>query len=570
MSAIGQLLKLPQYARNLARLRQVLAVMGRHGFGHWLVRAGLDKYASPTTRGLALAESEDTALEELTWELRVRSCCEELGPTFVKLGQVAATRPDIIPMSLIFELRKLQDNVAPFDFADVRQIVEAELGNTLEALYSDFTEKPIAAASIGQVHRATLLDGRAVVVKVQRPGLDNAIRTDLELLAMMARLIEERVPEAVAFRPVDAIDQFARGLKRETDFLGELDNIERFRRNFADEPRLHLPITHPELSARRVLTMEFIDGFKVNNLDKLAEHGVSGEAIAKAGVEIILRSIFEHGFFHADPHPGNFFILPDGRIALIDFGMMGSVDRDTIDDLLSFLVALLLSDTEMLVTQFIDLGLVDDSVNVRAMQGEIAEIMARYNGRTLAQLDIGVFIAEVFEAVVRYHVRLPVELILIGKSISTVEGIAQEIYPAFNPLEELRPHLVELYARRMLDPKTHTRKLYRVLHDYAGLLRVLPGEIRGVLRRVKAGELTLNIRDPDAERQAVRHERSVNRALISAYGITAWVLFTVTLPHALEATSWRSPMLWYAVMLAIQGLVSFIMVLLSLGRSREL
>ena len=316
--------------------------------------------------------------------------------------------------------------------------------------------------------------------------------------------------------------------------------------------------------------MEFIDGFKVNNVEQLAVHGIAGEAIAKAGVEIILRSIFEHGFFHADPHPGNFFILPDGRIALIDFGMMGSVDRDTIDDLLSFLVALLLSDTEMLVTQFIDLGLVDDSVNVRAMQGEISEIMARYNGRTLAQLDIGVFIAEVFEAVVRYHVRLPVELILIGKSISTVEGIAQEIYPEFNPLEELRPHLVEMYARRMLDPKTHTRKLYRVLHDYAGLLRVLPGEIRGVLRRVKAGELTLNVRDPDAERRAIRHERSVNRALISAYGITAWVLFTVMLPQALAAPGWRSPLVWYAVALALQGLVALILVLLSLGRSREI
>ncbi len=570
MSAIAQLLKLPQYARNLARLRQVLAVMARHGFGHWLVRSGLDKYASPATRGLALADADDAALEELTWEIRVRHCCEELGPTFVKLGQVAATRPDLIPMSLIFELRKLQDNVAPFDFADVKLIVEGELGKPLTELYSRFDEKPIAAASIGQVHRATLLDGQAVVVKVQRPGLDAAIRTDLDLLAMMARVLEERVPEAASFRPVDAIEQFARGLRRETDFTGELDNIERFRRNFADEPRLHLPFTYPDLSTRRVLTMEFIDGFKVNNLEKLTEHGVSGQAIAKAGTEIILRSIFEHGFFHADPHPGNFFILPDGRIALIDFGMMGAVDRDTLDDLLSFLVALLLSDTEMLVTQFIDLGLVDDTVNVRAMQGEIAEIMARYNGRTLAQLDIGVFIAEVFEAVVRYHVRLPVELILIGKSISTVEGIAQEIYPAFNPLEELRPHLVELYARRMLDPKMHTRKLYRVLHDYAGLLRVLPGEIRGVLRRIKAGELTLNVRDPEADERSKRLERSVNRTLLTAYGITAWVLFTVALPQALAAASWRAPMVWYAVACAAQGLVALVIVLLSLVRSRQL
>lgn len=570
MSAIGSLLRLPQYARNLGRLRQVLAVMARHGFGYWLVRMGLDKYASPGTRGMAMSEADSQALDQLTWEVRVRQCCEELGPTFVKLGQVAATRPDLVPMSLIFELRRLQDNVAPFSWDEVKATVETELGRPVESCFARFDQKPIAAASIGQVHRAALLDGREVVVKVQRPGLDQTIRTDLDLVLMMARTIEERVPESVPFRPVDAINEFARNLRRETDFLNELENIERFRKNFADDPRLHLPVTHPELSTRRILTMEFIDGFKVTNREKLAEHGISGQHIAEAGTQIFIRSIFEHGFFHGDPHPGNFFILPDGRIALIDFGMMGSVDRDTIDDLLSFLVALLLSDTEMLVTQFIDLGLVDDTVNVRAMQGEVAEIMARYNGRTLAQLDIGQFIAEVFETVVRYHVRMPVELILIGKSISTIEGIAQEIYPEFNPLEAIRPHLVELYARRMLDPKTHSRRLYRVLHDYGGLLRVLPGEIRGVLRRIKAGDLTLNVRDPGAELRALRHERSVNRVLIAAYGLVAWVLFSVLLPSALTTVNWNQPMRWYELLLASQGLLAFGIVFVSLLRSREI
>ena len=569
MSTLGQLLRLPQYARNLQRLRHVLAVLARHGFGHWLVRVGLDKYGSATTQGMALADAESEALDEVTWEVRVRRCCEELGPTFVKLGQVAATRPDLVPMSLIFELRKLQDHVTPFGWDDVRAIVESELGQAVEAAYAQFDQQPIAAASIGQVHRARLHNGQDVVVKVQRPGLDHAIRTDLDLLAMIAALLEERIPEAKSFRPVDAIAEFARNLRRETDFQNELENIERFRHNFADDPRLHLPVTYPEFSRRRVLTMEFIDGFKVNSREKLAEYKISGQAIAEAGTQIFIRSIFEHGFFHADPHPGNFFILPDGRIALIDFGMMGAVDRDTIDDLLSFLVALLLSDTEMLVTQFIDLGLVDDTVNVRQMQGEIAEIMARYNGRTLAQLDIGQFISEVFETVVRYEVRLPVELILIGKSISTMEGIAQEIYPEFNPLEALRPHLVELYARRMLDPKTHTRKLYRVLHDYGGLLRVLPGEIRGVLRRLKNGEMTLNVRDPGAELAAVRRDRAVNRGIVSAYGLVAWVLFSVMLPTGLSG-DWHSPLRWYTILLGVQGLVAFGAVLLSILRSRAL
>ena len=568
MSAIGKLLRLPQYARNLARLRVVTAVVVRHGFGHVLVRAGMDRYASFLHRGLAMAEP-DSDLHQLTWEHRVRLVCEALGPTFVKLGQVAATRPDLIPMSLIFELRQLQDNVPPFPFEQVRALVEAELGRTLEDTYASFDEVPIAAASIAQVHRATLKTGEAVVVKVQRPHLDRIIHTDLDLLHMIASALEERVPETRDFRPVDAIEGFARSLRRETDFTNEVANIERYRRLIAANPHVHLPVTYPALSSRRHITMEFIDGCKVNDKEKLKAWEVSGQHIAEVGTRLFLSSIFEHGFFHADPHPGNFFVLPDKRIALIDFGMMGTVDRDTTDDLLSFLVAILLNDTEMLVTQFIDLGLVDDTVNVRAMQAEVSEIIQRYHGLSLEQLDIGLFISEVFEAVVRYHVRLPVELILIGKSISTMEGIAQEVYPQFNPIESIRPYLVQLYVRRVLDPKTYSRRVYRVLHDYLGLARVLPGEIRAVLRRVKAGDLQLKLKDVGAEARAVRQERSINRVTLSAYSLVSWALFTAVLPHAMVAAPW-SMMWWYAGLLAAQGLFTGSLVTLSWLRSREL
>ncbi|MSP93247.1 MAG: AarF/ABC1/UbiB kinase family protein [Myxococcales bacterium] len=573
MSTIAQLLRLPQYARNLARLRHVTSVVARHGFGHVFMRAGLDKYAGVFSR-TALSEADD-GLANLTWEHRVRLCCEALGPTFVKLGQVAATRADILPMSLIQELRKLQDDVPPFPFEHVRQVVEDGLGNRrLEDVYAEVTPTPLAAASIAQVHRARLRNedgspGAEVVLKVQRPQLDRIIRTDLDLLHVIASALEERVPETRPFRPVAAIEEFARGLKRETDFRNEIESIERFRRNFAHQLGLHLPVTYPALSSRRHITMEFIDGCKVSDKARLAQWGVQNEHIAKLGTRIVIESIFVYGFFHADPHPGNFFILPDGRIALIDFGMMGAVDRDTIDDLLAFLVALLLNDPEMLVTQFIDLGLVEDSVNVRAMQGEIAEIMARYNGRSLAQIDIGTFIGEVFETVVRYHVRLPVELILIGKSISTMEGIAQDLYPQFNPLEELRPYLVELYLKRMLDPKTYSRQMYRVLHDWWGLSRVLPGEIRGVLRRIKNGELTLNLHDEGANQRARRHERSINRVLVSTYSLAAWALFTVVLLPALRGPKW-GPLWWYAGILAAQGLFTGGLALVSWLRSREI
>ena len=249
MSTLGTLVRLPQYARNIGRLRFVTSVAVRHGFGHVLVRAGLDRYAGFLTRNLAMSASE-SELTQLTWEHRVRLVLEALGPTYIKLGQVAATRPDLIPMSLIMELRKLQDHVPSFEFEHVRETIREDLGMDVDEAFDAFDPVPISAASIAQVHRARLKTGEQVVVKVQRPNLEKIIRTDLDLLRMMAATLEERVPESRDFRPIDAIDQFARGLTRETDFTNEIQNIERYRIQIADHPFMHLPITDEE---RRLL-----------------------------------------------------------------------------------------------------------------------------------------------------------------------------------------------------------------------------------------------------------------------------------------------------------------------------
>ncbi len=568
MSAITGLLRLPRYARNLRRLREIAGVLVGHGFGHLSERSGIARLAR-FGPGRRLLGEPDEQIALLTWEERIRLMCESLGPTFVKLGQMAATRPDLVPMSLVLELRKLQDDVPAVPFDLVRAVIEAELGQSLAEAFEYFDETPIAAASIAQVHRARLPGGAEVAVKVQRPGLDERIRTDLELLQLIAEQVEANAPETRQFRPAAAVEEFARSLRRETDFANELRNIERFRKLVAGNPLVHVLATYPAFSTRRVLTMELIKGAKVTDKAKLTEWQVDNRQIADAGVALVIESIFEHGFFHADPHPGNFFVLPDGRLALIDFGMMGSLDRDRIDDLLGFLVAILLGDTEMMVTQFVDLGLIDDTVDVRGLRNEIHEILQSYGDLNLAQLDIAVFIQDVFESVVRYNVQMPADLLLIGKSISTMEGIAQELHPDFNPLESIRPYLVRLYVRRVLDPVTYSRRIYRILHDYFGLFKTLPGEIRGVLRRLKLGELQLNLHDVDAERQAMQRERLVNRALMAGMSLVSWTLFTVTLPDA-SRVDWTEPAAIWASLLALNGVVTGALLLWSLARSREL
>ena len=260
-SATASLRRLPAYARNANSIMRVAAILARHGFGQLLAELGLPVGEGRITLGLSNAV--DALPSETTWEVRVRRTLEALGPTFVKLGQVAATRPDIIPMSLIFELRKLQDKVPGFPFEQVCDVVLADFGRPLHQLFQTFDPKPLAAASIAQVHRATLPTGEQVVAKIQRPGLAQTIQNDLEVLRFLAKLVEEKLPEYKQFRPVDAVEQFARGLLREIDFTHEVANLKRFRRNFENEPNLHVPDVHPALCSKRVITMEFIDGCKV-------------------------------------------------------------------------------------------------------------------------------------------------------------------------------------------------------------------------------------------------------------------------------------------------------------------
>jgi len=567
VSALARMLRLPQYARNVQRLRFILGVVVRHGFGHVLQRAGLARLLPFTGGGLALRADE--SLRKESWEVRVRMALESLGPTFVKLGQMMATRPDIIPMSLIHELRKLQDDVPGVKFPAVRRLIQDELGVPLGEAYAWFDETPLAAASIAQVHRARLHDGSEVVVKVQRPNLDQRIRTDLDLLMIIAEQLEERVAEARQFRPVALVEQFSRSIKKETDFDNERANIERFRKQFEAEPNLHLPRTWPELSTRRALTMEFIDGCKVTDQAQMEAWGVDCKEVAQLGTKLVMAAVFEHGFFHADPHPGNFFVLPDGRLALIDFGMMGSLDRERVDEMLAFLAAILLADPEMLVAQLMDLGLIGDSVDVRALRTEIHELLSRYYGMEIGALDIGIFITEVFETIIRYDVRMPSDLLLVGKSVSTMEGIARQIQPDFNPMLELRPYLVRLYARRALDPSAYSRRVWRVAHDWWGLARSLPNDVRGLARRVRDGEIVLNINDTGQGERQVRTERQINRVIVAAASFLSWGLFSVLVPEAAKAGFFSFTTFW-AFILAVNGTWTSALLAFSLLRSREL
>ncbi len=532
---VSTILRLPRTVRSAGRLREILMVLIKHGFGELVDQLGLQAWLTAASRLLPRADRSER--ETQTLETRIRRTFEDLGPTFVKLGQVLATRPDLIPMSLVLELRKLQDRVPPFPFEQVQAVVAEELGRPIEAVFAEFDPQPIAAASIGQVHRARLETGEEVVVKVQRPELGRVIDRDLEILRALAGLIHEKIPEARQFNLPGIAQEFSGALRLEADYTNERANQERFIRLWADDDRVSAPRPYPELSTARVLTMEFIRGVKVTDLEGLASVGADVRDIARLGSHIALRGIFDHGFFHADPHPGNFFVLPGGRITLIDFGMMGVIDRERLDELLSFLVALLVNDPDMMVRLFLELDLIDESIDLRSLKREIKQLIDRYYNVPVGDIDLGRFINQVFEVVVKHDVRMPADLLLVGKALTTIEGIAQEIDPTFDPVTEMRPYLLKTYVLRVLDPAHHAKELSKDVVDLTTLVRKLPGEIRTLLKKVRKGELRVVTATEDLTVILERHDRRVNRTLVTVFSTTAMLTGTAFALAGLEGAA---------------------------------
>ena len=511
---ISTLFRIPQTVRNLQRMREIAAVLVKYGWGDLVPRLGLVGGIERVRRRLA-GVAEDPAAETLTTEQRIRMAFEELGPTFIKLGQVLATRPDLIPMSLVEELRHLQDRVPPFPGEDAKREIELQLGRPVEQLFARFDVAPLAAASIAQVHRATLQDGTEVVVKVRRPNLEAQISRDLDVLTSLAGLLEDNVPESRQFSPRAIADEFRRSIWREIDLTKEARNIERFARNFRGDRTVHVLRHYPQLSGKAVLTLEFIDGIKASDVAALEAAGIDRSDLARRGVEFVVRQVFQHGFFHADPHPGNVFVLRDGRIAPIDMGMMGQLDRDLRDALLELLVGVLLGDGAKIVALFRRLELVDESADLGALRRDAQEMIDAYNELPLEEVDIGVFIGELFEVLARHRVLVPPELLLTGKALATVEGVARILDPKLDPMQAMRPLVLRSYLERLADPRFLARDAIRAGEDTVTMLATLPRELTAIVTQLRSGRLSVRTELDGYRHAELERARGANRIALS-------------------------------------------------------
>ncbi len=493
--------------RHLTRYREIAETLARHGLGVLLSASGMERWL-PFPRSLRYVLSKPYSTAE-----HVRLALEDLGPTFVKLGQLLSTRPDLLPPGYLAELARLQDSVSPLPASVIREQVVASLGAAPEQLFATFDDDPLASGSIGQAHAATLADGTEVVVKVRRPGVVERVEEDLEILQNLAAQAARRWPDAAGYDLPGLAEEFARTLRAELDYLAEGRNAERFAANFADDAEIHIPRVFWETSTTRVLTLERIHGLKVSDLAGLDAEGVDRSALATRATQAIAKMIFDDGFFHADPHPGNLFIAPDGRIGLIDFGMVGTVDAELREQLGLLLVALTKKDSRRIAVALSGLSTSSNRLDLPTLGADLKPVIALYDGRPLGEVPVGRLIREVLGVMRRHQLPLPRELSLLLKMVLMTEGMGVSLDPGFQLGEVVGPYAARLVANRYsLVSLAHYLAAAGV--DAVDLGTQVPEQLRRLQAMLDSGGPEVHLRTTDLEPLVERVNTIAERVVV--------------------------------------------------------
>lgn len=517
---------IPRTYRNLDRYRQILAILFKYGFDSMLNRLNLGSYFESGLQMISRNRRE--RIEGLTDYERLRMAFEELGPTFIKMGQILSTRSDLIPGDLVREMAKLQDSVPPFPFTQVREIVEQELCAPLDALFAHFDDTPLAAASIGQVHRARLVTGEEVIIKIQRPGIRKVIEVDLEILFHLATLMEKNIEEAEIYRPTKIVDEFARSIEKEINYKIEAQHAERFARQFAGNEAIYIPRIFNETTTGRVLTMEYVDGVKASEIDLLEQAGLDRKLIAARGADVTFEQIFKYGFFHADPHPGNICILPGNVICYLDFGMMGYIDKRSMETFADIIIGYVRRDEAAIADAVMRIVEWDDPPDRRALESDIASFVDLYLYKPLKDMHMGEILQEFLDMFARHRLRLPPDIFFMIKAMTEVEGLGLMLDPDFNMVEKVEPFIRDLQMQRI-----HPKKLMGDFLASSTLLKGVPFELYDLLKQFKSGKVKIGIDHQGLEPLIFGVERSSNRisfALIIAALIIGSSLIMMTRP----------------------------------------
>ena len=497
---------MPFRKQDFRRFSHIASVLARHGFHEFLDRLKARYHGLPRRTFIR----ESPARGAISAPERLRLAFEELGPTFIKFGQVLSSRPDIIPAEYIQELSKLQDDVPEFPFEDARKLIESQLKRPVTDIFLHLDEKPRAAASLAQVHRAKLLSGDDVAVKVQRIGVDKVIENDIRILREFAGLVERRIPESRRYEPSGLVDEFARSIRHELDFVREGRNMDRFRKYFSGTPIIYIPKVYWELTTPKVLTIEYIDGIKITDIASLDAAGLDRKAIAINGANITLKEVFEFRFFHADPHPGNLFVCENNIIAPVDFGMTGTIEEDVADQMSGVFLAVLEKDVDGLVKNLRALGVAEDVEDIRSFKIDVRDLVDRYYGLPLSKIEIGGVFRELMGIVQRYRLRLPHNFAMIGKALMITEGVGRALYPDLNILEIAKPYARHLLWKRY-DPRRQLNEMRKTGAEALDFLKALPTDLKEIFTIIRKGKFTMLFEHRGLELLVDELDRSSNR-----------------------------------------------------------
>ncbi|MBU4261065.1 MAG: AarF/ABC1/UbiB kinase family protein [Proteobacteria bacterium] len=533
--------------RNLGRYRQILSVLFKYGFDEFVDILKIEQYLEISLP--MLFKKEAKVSEKLSRPERIRRVLEELGPTFIKFGQILSTRPDLIPLEYIKELAKLQDDVPSFTYEEVCEVITKELGQPPEVVFQAFEKEPFAAASIGQVHRARLPNNEDVVVKVQRPGIQEIIETDLEIMLHLASLMERHLEEFEVQRPTRIVSVFARSIEKEINYLLEAANIERFARQFLADQTVYVPKVYRQYSTKRVITMEFVDGIKASEIETLQEGGYDLKMLASSGAALIMKQIFVHGFFHADPHPGNLFILPGNIICFLDFGMMGRISRKERTDFADLVMRVVSRDEKKVVDSILKITYQHDQPDRETLEIDTAELMDRYVGFPLKDLEVGVVMHHLLEIISRHRLSLKPNFYLLVKATSTIETVGGMLDPDFDIIQHAEPFIKKIQMERF-NPRKIMGDIIESGTELVQLFHEIPAGLRDVLSLTRQGRIKIEFEHRGLE-SLYEHLEQITNRLAFAIVLAAQIIGSALIVLADLPPKWNG--------IPIIGLVGFLL-----------
>ena len=509
--------------RDIKRFNEILLVLFEEGFDFLLSKIKL-RHHIPITKRLGLKKKE-----ELKPEVMLRRTLERLGPTFIKFGQLLSVRPDLIPKEYCKELEKLQDSVPAFSFNEVKSIIEKEFGKSIEHLFLHFEKKPIASASISQVHKAILKNGDKVAVKIQRANVKHLMETDIEIMFYFAGLLENNVENIKRFKPVKIINEFKEWTEKELDFRLEARNAKRFGQNFKGSKTVHIPKIYDELTTERILTLEFMDGIELHNIKEIKKRKLDFDAIIKNGFDAVMTQVFVHGIFHADPHPGNIIVMRNNSIAFVDFGIVGYFDEKLKNMCIDLLYGIVEQDEELVMETLVGMGMESDA-DYEQLKSDIGFVIQPLQGSSVRDIKVSRVLEEVLDIGLRHNLKVPASFVLFGKTIITLEGVAIEYDPNFKIIETAKPFIEKIIAKRK-NPLYAWGGFVHSMGRYRKFAEEFPEKAERALDKIQRGTIKVDIEDTDIKKLSLEIDRSSNRAayglLIAALLITSAILMNI-------------------------------------------